>query len=179
MPWIHKIHIRTEYKLHTSDPISALPLLKILLMSKNFSISWSNLTSYVKLLVLFTLIQLANSYTTPYCGQHSAATNCKHLNVPELIWCYMKHSFDVIYWNIWVRWCPFRIIATTHLISIPVWLKAIIFGAKWFRTEWKPSNELVWESGDACLIPFFRLILFKASFTLSWTAVSVQWKEKV
>lgn len=59
-----------------------------------------------------------------------------------------------------------------YRVSIPVWLRAIIFGAKWLRTEWNPSRQLVWDTGDACLIPFSMVFFRRASFTLSWTGVS-------
>ena len=37
------------------------------------------------------------------------------------------------------------------------------WGQKWFKTEWKPSMQIVWESGDAWSwleqhIPFHKLV---------------------
>ena len=46
---------------------------------------------------------------------------------------------------------------------------ASIFGAKWFNTEWKPSKELVWASGDAFLIDFTKVAFVNALQSLSWT----------
>ena len=49
--------------------------------------------------------------------------------------------------------------AVTNLIIMPVCEKAIILGAKWLSTEWKPSRLLVWSKGDAFSIPFISLLL--------------------
>ena len=50
---------------------------------------------------------------------------------------------------------------------------AIIFGAKWFSTEWNPSKQLVWSRGEACLMPLTRLLFFKAEHTFSYATESV------
>ena len=65
-----------------------------------------------------------------------------------------------------------HVINYTHLQNIPAKLYAIILGQKWFKTEWKPSRQLVWESGDACLIPLINLELVRAAYTFSYTGES-------
>ena len=65
-----------------------------------------------------------------------------------------------------------HVINCTHLQNIPAKLYAIILGQKWFKTEWKPSRQLVWESGDACLIPLINLELVSAAYTFSYTGES-------
>ncbi len=41
----------------------------------------------------------------------------------------------------------------TYLQYIPGNVNAIILGAKWLTTEWYASKQLVWEIGDAFLMP--------------------------
>lgn len=45
---------------------------------------------------------------------------------------------------------------------------AVIFGANWLSSELKPSRQLVWENGDACLIPFTKLLLVSATQSFSY-----------
>ena len=52
-----------------------------------------------------------------------------------------------------------------YLQYMPVYEQAIIFGAKWLRTEWKPSKQLVRALGEACLIPFTKALFVKAAYT--------------
>ena len=56
---------------------------------------------------------------------------------------------------------------------MPVKEYAIILGQKWFRTEWNPSKQLVWDKGDACLIPLTRLLLVSTEQTFSYIGESV------
>ena len=49
----------------------------------------------------------------------------------------------------------------------------IILGQKWFRTEWNPSKQLVWDKGDVCLIPLTRLLLVSTEQTFSYVGESV------
>ena len=60
----------------------------------------------------------------------------------------------------------------THLQNIPAKLYRIILGQKWFRTEWKPSKHLVWDSGDTCLIPLINLEMVKAAWNFSYARES-------
>lgn len=60
-----------------------------------------------------------------------------------------------------------------YLQNIPVKEYAIILGQKWFRTEWNLSKQLVWDKGDACLIPLTRLLLVSAEQTFSYIGESV------
>jgi hypothetical protein len=59
---------------------------------------------------------------------------------------------------------------------IPGYEKAIIFGAKWLRTEWKSSRQLVWAIVDAFWIPDFNLFFVNAFFTFSYTTDSKRYK---
>ena len=54
-----------------------------------------------------------------------------------------------------------------YLMYIPGKEKAIIFGVKWFKTEWKPSRQLVCSKGDACMMPLVNRSFVRAFFTLS------------
>ena len=58
--------------------------------------------------------------------------------------------------------------ALLYLQYIPTNEKAIIFGAKWFKTEWNPSKQLVCANGEACLIPFTKLMLFNTLHNFSY-----------
>ena len=60
-----------------------------------------------------------------------------------------------------------------YLQNMPVKEYAIILGQKWFRTEWNPSKQLVWDKGDACLIPLTRLLLVSTEQTFSYIGESV------
>lgn len=60
----------------------------------------------------------------------------------------------------------------SYLQYIPTYENAIILGANWLSSEWNPSKQLVWAKGDACLIPFIRLLLVKAVQSLSYATES-------
>ena len=60
-----------------------------------------------------------------------------------------------------------------YLQNMPVKEYAIILGQKWFRAEWNPSKQLVWDKGDACLIPLTRLLLVSTEQTFSYIGESV------
>lgn len=59
-----------------------------------------------------------------------------------------------------------------YLIYIPGYEKPIIFGAKWLRTEWNPSRQLVCAKGDTCWVPSISLLFNIAFFALSYTTDS-------
>jgi hypothetical protein len=42
-------------------------------------------------------------------------------------------------------------------------------GAKWFKTEWNPSKELVWASGEAFFMDFTKVDFVNAVQSLSCT----------
>lgn len=60
----------------------------------------------------------------------------------------------------------------TYLTNIPVYEYAIILGENWFTTEWNPSKQLVWDNGEACLIPLTNVDFVSASRTFSYTLES-------
>ena len=60
----------------------------------------------------------------------------------------------------------------TNLQYIPINEKHIILGENWLRVEWNPSRQLVWDSGEACLIPLTREALVKAEYIFSYTGES-------
>jgi hypothetical protein len=55
---------------------------------------------------------------------------------------------------------------------MPANVYPIIFGAKWFKTEWNPSRQLVWASGEVCFIPLISRLLVNAAFVFSYTVES-------
>jgi hypothetical protein len=53
---------------------------------------------------------------------------------------------------------------------------AIIFGENWFSAECKPSRQLVWPKGDACLIPFIISRLFVSAACIFAYAMESEFK---
>lgn len=68
--------------------------------------------------------------------------------------------------------CTWNIHYYTNLQSIPTYENEIIFGQKWFSTEWKPSRQLVWAIGEACMMLFTSLLSVNAATTFSYTTES-------
>lgn len=116
-------------------------------------------------------IPLYNASTYLCCLQKSSLHIKTQVFFPgTFVWLLLKSLLQILKMQKKKNWHQ----TCTNLQYIPINEKHVIFGANWLRVEWNPSRQLVWDSGEACLIPLTREALVKAEYIFSYTGESIR-----